>query len=56
MAAGEVWGFTHEELVALVAQAGFALVARRRFSWGLNSLYVFRAAEGTPAAAPRQPG
>jgi SAM-dependent methyltransferase len=54
MAAGEVWGFTHAELVALVAQAGFALVARRRFSWGLNSLYILRAADGVPTTAPEQ--
>ena len=51
MAEGEVWGFTHEELVRLVATAGFELVACRGFSWGLNSLYVFRVAEATPDAA-----
>jgi SAM-dependent methyltransferase len=52
MAAGEVWGFTHAELMALVAKAGFALVARRRFSWGLNSLYILRAAESMRGAGP----
>jgi SAM-dependent methyltransferase len=56
MAEGEVWGFTHEQLVGLAAAAAFTLVARRSFSWGLNSLYVFRAAEAAPGAAagPRQ--
>jgi SAM-dependent methyltransferase len=52
MAEGEVWGFTHEQLVGLAAEAGFALVTRRGFSWGLNSLYVFRPAEAAPDAAP----
>src|ERR1043166_6946817 len=48
MAAGEVGGVTHDELMALVRTAGFALVARRRFSWGLNSLYILRAADRGP--------
>jgi SAM-dependent methyltransferase len=43
MAAGEVWGLTHGELMALASSAGLELVARRRFSWGLNSLYILRA-------------
>jgi SAM-dependent methyltransferase len=42
MAEGEVWGFTHQELVALLSEAGFELLSRHRFSWGLNTLYVFR--------------
>jgi len=50
MAEGEVWGFTHAQVVGLAATAGFALVARRGFSWGLNSLYVFRIAEAAPDA------
>ena len=52
MAEGEVWGFTHEELVRLAAAAGFELVARRSFSWGLNSLYIFRAIETARGARP----
>jgi SAM-dependent methyltransferase len=48
MAAGEVWGFTHIELVKLLEQAGFEVVARRGFSWGLNSLYVARVADHGP--------
>jgi SAM-dependent methyltransferase len=43
MAAGEVFGLTHAELMALATNAGFELAARHRFSWGLNSLYVLRA-------------
>jgi SAM-dependent methyltransferase len=42
MAEGEVFGFTHDELLALVAGTGLDFVERRKFSWGLNSLYVFR--------------
>jgi SAM-dependent methyltransferase len=52
MAEGEVWGFTHAQLVGLAAAAGFGLVSRRSFSWGLNSLYVFRVAEAASGAAP----
>lgn len=42
---GEVYGFTHDTLIALVAEAGFRLLKRQKFSWGLNSLYVFEAVE-----------
>jgi SAM-dependent methyltransferase len=41
MAEGEVWGFRHDELVALLEPAGFRLVRREPFSWHLNNLYVF---------------
>jgi SAM-dependent methyltransferase len=52
MAEGEVWGFTHDQLVGLAARAGFELVARRLFSWGLNSLYVFRIAQTARGVEP----
>jgi SAM-dependent methyltransferase len=42
MAEGEVWGFTHAELIRLLSNAGFELVARHSFSWGLNRLYIFK--------------
>jgi ubiquinone/menaquinone biosynthesis C-methylase UbiE len=42
MAVGEVFGFTHRDLVTLVQGAGFQFVHRQPFSWGLNNLYVFR--------------
>lgn len=41
MKPGEVWGFDHKELVALLRDTGFALSATHRFSWGLNRVYVF---------------
>ena len=52
MAEGEVWGFTHGQLLGLAATAGFELAARRPFSWGLNSLYIFRRAVTPPQAEP----
>lgn len=42
MVEGEVYGFTHRELMALMTRAGFRLESRQPFSWGLNTLYVFR--------------
>jgi SAM-dependent methyltransferase len=42
---GEVYGFTHASLMELLACAGFRLIKRQKFSWGLNSLYVFEPAE-----------
>ncbi|MFI5175540.1 MAG: class I SAM-dependent methyltransferase [Terriglobia bacterium] len=40
MKQGEVWGFCREELEAMVIRAGFCVVRRVRFSWGINQLYV----------------
>src|SRR5262249_42188319 len=40
MKAGEVYGFTHDELTNLFDSAGYRLVERRPFSWRLNWLYV----------------
>lgn len=42
MAAGEVFGFTHGDLLNLLQKAGFQFVKCQPFSWGLNSLYTFR--------------
>ena len=42
MATGEVFGFTHEDLLNLLQKAGFQFVKCQPFSWGLNSLYTFR--------------
>jgi SAM-dependent methyltransferase len=41
MKEGEVYGFTHEELMTLLEGAGYRLVKRQPFSWGLNTLYTF---------------
>jgi hypothetical protein len=41
MEEGEVWGFTHEELIELLARNGFTVSLKRPFSWRLNHLYVF---------------
>jgi SAM-dependent methyltransferase len=41
MKPGEVYGFTHEELMDLLEGAGYRLVERRPFSWHLNCLYAF---------------
>jgi SAM-dependent methyltransferase len=41
MKEGEVYGFSREELVVLLSQAGFGLMQRTPFSWGLNAVYVF---------------
>ena len=49
MKPGEVWGFTHAELLALLRDAGFVLDAAHRFSWGLNRVYAFRP---VPLAGP----
>lgn len=50
MRPGEVYGFTHTELVALFERSGFALLARQRFMLGLNCLYIFGVPEAIPAA------
>ncbi len=38
---GEVWGFTDKQLMQLVEAAGFRLIKKSGFLWGLNHLYVF---------------
>jgi SAM-dependent methyltransferase len=40
MAEGEVYGFTAEQLVAILRSAGLAVTSRRPFSWRLNELFV----------------
>ena len=42
MAEGEVWGFTKDELLAVLRRRGFSLEKERPFSWGLNRVFVFR--------------
>jgi SAM-dependent methyltransferase len=37
---GEVWGFTHRDLVRLFDETGFRVVEKHAFSWGLNALYI----------------
>jgi SAM-dependent methyltransferase len=51
MRAGEVYGFTSRELVALFERSGFALLARQRFMLGVNCLYIF----GVPKTIPEAP-
>ncbi len=50
MKEGEVWGFTHAELVAMLGECGFELKRSHGFSWGLNRAYVFVPSDG-PAPA-----
>ena len=45
MAEGEVYGFTDEELTAMLKRSGFAVTSSKPFSWGLNHVY-----ECTPSA------
>ena len=40
MEEGEVFGFTDEEFRDLFKTAGFRIAARRKFSLGLNNLYI----------------
>jgi len=40
MKEGEVYGFTHEEFCSCIKEAGFKIVDRKRFSWGMNNLYI----------------
>ncbi len=40
MAEGEVYGFTAEQLTAILHTAGLNIHYRHRFSWGLNELFV----------------
>jgi SAM-dependent methyltransferase len=38
---GEVYGFKSNELIEMVEKKGFVFVKRLKFSWGLNSLFIF---------------
>ena len=40
MAEGEVFGFTGRELTVLLERNGLKVVGRKKFSWGLNELFV----------------
>jgi len=42
MVDGEVYGFTAKQLLALVQDQGYTLVARRKFMLQLNSIYLFQ--------------
>ena len=56
MRAGEVYGFTFRELIALFERSGFALLARQRFMLGLNCVYTFGVREAIPAEARVETG
>ncbi len=40
MKKGEVYGFTNTQMHSLVKKAGFYIIARERFSWKINNLYI----------------
>ncbi|MBF0142159.1 MAG: class I SAM-dependent methyltransferase [Magnetococcales bacterium] len=40
MKEGEVWGFTLAELTDLLGAAGFTVIRRVSFTWGLNRLWI----------------
>ncbi len=40
MKEGEVWGFSDNDLTRLLNQAGFRVVARKRFSWRINQIFI----------------
>jgi len=40
MKPGEVWGLTAQQIQQLLHDAGFELIARKRFIFGLNNLYI----------------
>jgi len=40
MKKGEKYGFTHRELCSLLEDAGFRIVEKKKFSLGLNNLYI----------------
>jgi SAM-dependent methyltransferase len=42
MAEGELFGFAHDELISMLRGIEFVLETRHHFSWGLNTLYIFR--------------
>lgn len=39
---GEVWGFTHEELLTILKEAGFDHISSHPFSWRLNRVFIFK--------------
>lgn len=39
---GEVWGITSQDMARLISTAGFQMVNRKRFIFGLNNLYMAR--------------
>jgi len=41
MSEGEVYGFSANELKSMVSEAGFQIISKRSFMWGLNNLYIF---------------
>lgn len=51
MKAGEEWGFTTQQITAMLTETGFQLVKHRRFVFRLNNLYVARKGE-----QPHDPG
>ncbi len=40
MTAGEVYGLGRREIAHLIEQAGFSLLRRQSFQWGINNLYL----------------
>jgi SAM-dependent methyltransferase len=42
MKEGEEWGFSEANLLDIFGKAGLELEEKRKFSWGLNRLYIFR--------------
>lgn len=40
MKPGEVYGFSQGEIAGLLGGTGFDILARHRFSWGINNLYI----------------
>ena len=40
MSEGEVFGFTSQELINLLKENGLTIVARKKFSWALNELFI----------------
>lgn len=39
---GELYGFTHRQLLALFERAGFKVIQKHVFSWGINNIYIGR--------------
>jgi len=37
---GEVYGFTGNQVIALLNKTGYRIVEQKKFSWGLNHIYV----------------
>jgi SAM-dependent methyltransferase len=49
---GEVFGFSDRALIEILDGAGFALVKRVGFMWGLNHLYVFELKRSSNSKEP----